>query len=110
MEEGFPYLNSDKITVLYFHNKQRCATCMAVEDVTNEVVAGMDSTKINFICLNIGSKSSKELEHHFDISGPTLLIMKQDRIINLTNSAYLFARIKPEQFKADLKSVIKDME
>lgn len=102
--------DTSKIEVIYFHNKQRCANCIAVEEVTNEVVAGLDSAKIAFQTFAIGEKQNVDLESKLEITGPTLLLFRNNKTINLTTSAYLFARIKPEKFRSDLESAIKDLE
>ena len=104
-----PGSNSPKIEVIYFHKKQRCANCIAVEEVTNNVLKGLDSSKVSFHSYAIGSKETSVLEDTLKIAGPALLLFQGDKKIDLTTSAYLFARIKPEQFRNDLKSAIQDL-
>ena len=102
--------DSSKIEVIYFHNKQRCANCVAVEQESTDIITAMDSSMISFYTYAIGEKENQKLEDTLKIAGPTLLLFKEDKSINLTTSAYLFARIKPEKFREDLKSAIHDLE
>lgn len=99
--------NVELTQVVYFHNERRCATCMAVEDVTKEVIEALDSTKISFHSYEIGNKDCAQLEKDLEIAGQTLLIIAKDTTINLTNTAFMNARVNPDQFKADLKSALE---
>lgn len=98
---------SEKIQIVYFHNERRCATCMAVEEVTNEVVAALDSSKVSFVSYTIGDETCKELEKKFEVSGQTLLVIGSEGTQNLTNTAFMNARVNPDQFKKDLSEALK---
>lgn len=95
--------------VIYFHNERRCATCMAVEEVAQEIVALFDSTQISFNSYEIGNEATAQLEKELEISGQTLLIMGKDTTIDLTNSAFMNARVNPDKFKDELKSALESI-
>ena len=103
-------LDTSKIEVIYFHNKQRCANCVAVEELTGKVVSGMDSSMIRFAHYAIGSNEVAALEDTLQIAGPTVLLFHRGEVINLTTSAYLFARVKPEKYRADLEKAIQELK
>lgn len=93
--------------VVYFHNERRCATCMAVEEVTNEVIAPLDTATISFHSYEIGQAECAQLVADYEIAGQTLLIIGKDTTIDLTNSAFMNARVNPDRFKADLMAVLE---
>lgn len=95
--------------VVYFHNERRCATCMAVEEVTKDVIAQLDSTTISFNSYELGDSATTMMVKDLKIAGQTLLIISKDTIIDLTNSAFMNARVNPDQFKADLKSALDNI-
>lgn len=103
-------VDSTKIQVVYFHNKQRCANCIAVEELTNKVIAAIDSATITFRTYNLGDKDMLGIEDSLKIAGPTMLLFKGNKSIDLTSSAYLHARIKPLQFENDLIAAIHDLD
>ena len=52
---------NDRVEVIYFHGKQRCATCMAIEKNTREVLNSMFANEL---------KSGKVVFKIVDISTP----------------------------------------
>jgi hypothetical protein len=96
--------NSDKIEAYYFHFTARCVTCRTIEAKAkenlevlypNQVKQGL----ITFQSVNLEEASSKPLAEKLGISGQTLLLVKGDRKINLTNEGFMYAVVKPEKFK-----------
>jgi len=96
--------NSDKIEAYYFHFTARCVTCRTIEAKAkenlevlypNQVKQGL----ITFQSLNLEEASSKPLAEKLGVSGQTLLLVKGDQKINLTNEGFMYAVAKPEKFK-----------
>jgi hypothetical protein len=102
--------SASEIKAYYFHATRRCATCMAVEDVTKEVLKANYANKIPFVSINRDEDSKNPLLEKYKVSGQTLLLVKGDKVVDLTNDAFLYARIKPEKFKEKLKSTIDSMK
>lgn len=95
---------SDKIEAYYFHFTTRCATCRTIEAKAkenlevlypNQVKQGL----ITFQSLNLEEASTKPLAERLGVSGQTLLLVKGDQKINLTNEGFMYAVAKPEKFK-----------
>jgi hypothetical protein len=101
---------STDIKAYYFHATRRCATCMAVEDVTKEVLKANYADKIPFESINREEDSKNPLLEKYKVSGQTLLFVKGDKVIDLTNDAFLYARTSPDKFKEKLKSTIDSMK
>jgi len=96
--------SSDKIEAYYFHFTARCTTCKTIEASAkdnletlypNQVKAGV----ITFQSVNLDEESSKTLAERLGVSGQTLLLVKGDQKINLTNDGFMYAVVKPEKFK-----------
>ncbi len=96
--------NSDKIEAYYFHFTARCVTCRTIEAKAkenlevlypNQVKQGL----ITFQSVNLEEASSKSLAERLGVSGQTLLLVKGDQKINLTNEGFMYAVGKPEKFK-----------
>jgi hypothetical protein len=98
------------VQVIYFHATRRCATCMAVEDVSKEVLKDNFGGKISFNSINREEDSKNPLIEKYKVAGQTLLIIKGDKVVDLTNDAFLNARVNPDKFKAKLKTTIESMK
>lgn len=97
------------VKAYYFHATRRCATCEAVEAVTKEALQEYYGDKVTFESINREENKDNPLVSKYEISGQTLLIIKGDEKIDLTNEAFLNARTNPEKFKTKLKSTIDAM-
>ena len=95
--------------LVYFHNERRCATCMAVEDVAKEVIAQYGTDAIEFHSYQIGDAACEKLVKDLQISGQTLLLMGKDTTLNLTNEAFMYARVQPEKYKELLNAALKSV-
>ncbi len=100
-----------KIEVYYFHFTARCHTCRNVEAKAKESVDMLYSDlvqkgKISFQSVNLDDESSKALAQKLNVYGQTLLIVKGDTKINLTNEGFMYANSNPDRFKAIIKEKI----
>ena len=100
----------DKVKVYYFHATRRCATCMAVEDVTKETLKSYNGGKVLFQSINREEDSKNPLIEKYKVNGQTLLLVKGDKVVDLTNDAFLYARTSPDKFKGKLKATIDSLK
>lgn len=98
-------IDTAETTVLYFHSNHRCATCMAVENVTKESL----SENMPFYSIDITLDENKELVKQYGVAGQTLLIVKGEQKVNVTNEAFMFARSNPEKVKTTINSAINSL-
>lgn len=96
--------NSDKIEAYYFHFTARCITCRTIEARAKENLETLYPNQfkqglITFQSVNLEEASNKPLADKLGVSGQTLLIVKGDKKINLTNEGFMYAVVKPEKFK-----------
>ena len=108
------YLKSDAVEVYYFHFTQRCVTCQAIEDETKKAIdelysEALDKEKIAFIALNLEEEDGKKMAEKLNISGQTLLVVKDGKQVNLTNDGFLYARTNPEKLREALQKAIGEI-
>ena len=102
---------SEDIQVYYFHNTNRCATCNAVENETKKALEmfyadKMKASTMDFTSLNLEEDEGKKMAQTFHVSGQTLLIVKGETHVNLTNEGFMNARTNPDKFHVILKTQI----
>ena len=107
-------LQPDMVEVYYFHFIQRCATCQAIENETKKAIdelysEALNEEKIAFISLNLEEEDGKKMAKKLNISGQTLLIVKDGKQVNLTNDGFLYARTNPEKFREALRKAIGEI-
>ena len=104
-------VNNGDVEVYYFHMTTCCVTCRTVESearknidmlYTDQVKAG----KISFTALNLEEATGKSAGERLGVNGQTLLIVKGDQKINITNEGFLYAVSQPDKFKEVIKSKI----
>jgi hypothetical protein len=102
---------SEDLQVYYFHNTKRCATCNAVENETKMALEmffedNMKAGTIEFNSLNLEEDEGKEMAQSLHVSGQTLLIVKGETHVNLTNEGFMNARTNPTKFHEIIKTQI----
>ncbi len=103
-ETGSSDNNSDKIEAYYFHFTARCVTCNTIEAKAKYNLQTLYPNQFNqglitFQSLNLEESVNKPLADRLGVSGQTLLIVKGDKKVNLTNEGFLYAVSKPEKFR-----------
>jgi hypothetical protein len=107
-----PVVSKDgDVEVYYFHMTTRCVTCKTVEAEAqkNVVMLYADQVKagrISFTSLNLDEATGKSLGEKLGVNSQTLLIVKGDQKINITNEGFLYAVSQPQKFAEVMKSKI----
>jgi hypothetical protein len=99
------------VEVYYFHMTLRCTTCKTVEAEARKNVEMLyadqvKSGKISFTALNLEEATGKAMGEKLGVNSQTLLIVKGDQKINITNEGFLYASSKPQKFTEVMKSKI----
>ena len=99
------------VEVYYFHMTMRCTTCKAVEAEARKNVemlyAGqVKDGKISFTALNLEEATGRAMGEKLGVNSQTLLIVKGDQKINITNEGFLYAVSQPQKFTEIMKSKI----
>jgi hypothetical protein len=103
---AFSQNSSEKIEAYYFHNTSRCTTCKTVEAEAKTDLKELYGDKVSFQALNLEEKSTDAIAKKLNVSGQTLLVVKGDKQVNLTNEGFLYAVNNPEKFKKIIKEKV----
>jgi hypothetical protein len=95
-----------KIEAYYFHNATRCTTCKTVEAEAKADLKELYGDNVTFQTLNLEEKSTNAIAKKLKVSGQTLLVVKGDKQVNLTNEGFLYAVTDPDKFKAKIKEKV----
>lgn len=112
-----PEKNNNVVEVLYFHGKQRCATCIAIEKYTKELLAakyGAEQRDSELVFRNVYLTQEKALADKYEITWSSLVVVDHDadgneKPVNMTEFAFRNARHAPDKFKAGLAKQIDEM-
>lgn len=106
----------DHVEVIYFHGKQRCATCVAIERHAKEVVDAMFANevkdgKVVFKIVDISTPEGEALADKYEVTWSSLFVNawkegKETRN-NMTEFAFGNARRNPDAFKKGLSAQIR---
>lgn len=109
---------SDGVEVLYFHGKQRCATCIAIEKGTQEVMEkdladAVRKRKVKFRTIDISREENEAVAEKYEVTWSSLFVVKHkggvETVENLTEFAFGNARKSPEVFKAGVVKTVREM-
>jgi len=100
-----------KVEVYYFHYTRRCVTCQAVETETQKAIQQLYPEQfkkglVTFKSVNLDEKSSETAAKKCKAEGQSLLIISNNKRVELTEQAFMYAKSNPEKLKAELKKVI----
>ena len=110
-------VKKDVVEVLYFHSKQRCATCIAIEKNTKELVESAFAEKLNngeLVFKSVNITEEETLADKYEVSWSSLIIVDYDKngkeeTANLTEFAFGNARTNPDNFKKGVAEQINKM-
>lgn len=100
---------SNGIEVLYFHGKQRCATCIAIEKQTKQAVEELGDNRLTMRTIDISKKENESIVEKYEVAWSSLMVVKGDNVLNLTELGFSLARNNPDGFRERLKSEIKQL-
>ncbi len=98
--------SAGKVEAYYFHNTSRCITCKTVEAETKADLENLYGNRVSFQALNLEEDATKPIAKKLKVSGQTLLLVKGDKQINITNEGFLYARTNPAKFKTIIKEKV----
>ena len=109
---------SDGVEVLYFHGKQRCTTCIAIEKGTQEVMEkdladAVRKGEVKFRTIDISREENEAVAEKYEVTWSSLFVVKHkdgvEAVENLTEFAFGNARKSPEVFKAGVMKTVREM-
>ena len=100
---------ADVTEVLYFHGKQRCATCNAIEKLTKEVIDSLANKDIVVRVIDISKKENEAIADKYEVTWSSLVLDRNGKVENLTAMGFSYAKGEPEIFKAKLIDAIDNI-
>lgn len=115
--ESKEQVKNDVVEVLYFHNKQRCATCVAIEKNTTELLETTFADKLRsgkLVFKSVDITEEETLADKYEVSWSSLIIVDYDKngkeeSTNMTEFAFGNARTNLESFKKGIAEQINTM-
>lgn len=95
---------SGVVEVLYFHGKQRCVTCNAIEQLTREVVDSLADAQVVMRVVDITQQEA--LANKYEVTWSSLILDRDGKVENLTKMGFTCAKGQPALFKAKLAEAI----
>lgn len=108
----------DHVEVLYFHGKQRCPTCIAIENNTKTAIEEnfaeeMKSGNVEFKIIDISKTENEKIAEKYEVTWSSLFVVKykagKETSENMTGFAFGNARKSPDAFKAGIVKTVNDM-
>ena len=108
----------DHVEVLYFHGKQRCATCIAIENNAKTALEENfgEQTKngdVEFKVIDISKDENEKIAEKYEVTWSSLFVVKykegKETSENMTEFAFGNARKSPEVFKTGVVRVVNEM-
>ena len=96
------------VYVYYFHGKQRCKTCIAVGNVTQQAVKEMyaDNPKVKFIEVHTDDEANAALVEKYEVTWNALIIAKGDDSNDITKYAFANAINSPDVLNDLIKTEV----
>lgn len=107
----------DQVEVVYFHGKQRCASCIAIEKSARETVETVFADEVKrgrvvFKTVDISTPEGEALADRYEVTWSSLFVNVwrdgRETRHDLTDFAFGNARKNPDAFKAGLSDRIRE--
>lgn len=108
----------DHVEVMYFHGKQRCATCMAIEKYAREVVEKdfaneKKKGKVVFKIVDISTDEGEKIAKKYRVTWSSLFVngwkAGKEKRNDMTQFAFKNARKNSDEFKRGVSEKIKEL-
>jgi len=107
-------VSSTKVEAYYFHFNARCVTCKTVEaqakaDIETLYPELVKSGKVSFKAVNLDEAEGEAIGNKLGVNGQTLLLVRGEQKINITNEGFMYAVSQPDKLKAVIKEKVDIM-
>lgn len=108
----------DRVEVIYFHGKQRCITCRAIEKLTNEVLETtfkdqIAKGKVIYKIIDISEPKNEAIAEKYEVTWSSLYINGwkggKETVNNMTEFSFSNAKGSPDVFKEGIKNRIEEL-
>lgn len=108
----------DRVEVIYFHGKQRCVTCRAIEQLMNEVLEAtfknqIDKGAVVYKVIDISDPQNEAITDKYEVTWSSLYINGwkggKETVNNMTEFSFANAKGSPDIFKEGIKNKINEL-
>ncbi len=108
----------DVVEVLYFHAKQRCVTCLAIQSLTEEMLQtkfaqAVKDGKVVYKVVDISTPEGEKIADQYEVTWSSLFVNKFDKGVetknNLTEMGFAYAKNTPDVFKAEFTAKLNSL-
>ena len=108
----------DRVEVIYFHGKQRCVTCSAIEQLTNEVLEAtfrnqIDKGAVVYKVIDISDPQNEAITDKYEVTWSSLYINGwkggKETVNNMTEFSFANEKGSPDIFKEGIKNKINEL-
>ena len=105
-----------KLQIVYFHAKNRCPTCLSIEENTKKTLdtyfaAQVKDGTIKFQVLDVSESKNEKIAEKYEASGSSLFLTKvngtKETTTDFTNYAFSYSHTQADKFIAGLKAEIE---
>lgn len=107
--------NAEQVEIIYFHGKQRCPTCLAIESETKalmeeDLAPQVEANNVKMSIVDFSTEEGKEIAKKYKVSFSSLILVanpgKNETVENLTNFAFANARSNATEFKKGVRDKV----
>lgn len=90
-----------QVVVYYFHGKQRCKTCIGIQNVAQEAIAETfaDNNNVKFVEVDFSERANAELANKYEVAFSSLVVAISTDHVNLTEFAFANVNSNPVALK-----------
>ena len=98
-----------KVTVYYFHGRQRCPGCVAVQEISKKAYDGFfaDNQDVRFMEVDFSRRENYDLAEKYEVVFSSLIIATEDGFLDLTQDAFAYANTNPAELE---KLIVSETE
>lgn len=109
---------NDGVEILYFHGKQRCITCNAIERLTTEVInetfaQELKDGKLSMQIIDISTPEGEAIADRYEVTWSSLFFNKwedgNEARNNITQLGFAKAKNMPKEFKSDITNQLTEL-
>lgn len=101
-------VDANQVVVYYFHSKQRCPTCLRIQEITEMTIREdfADNGNVIFEEVDYSEARNEKLADKYEIAMSSLIIAKGDTHENMSETAFANAMRNPEALKSAINETV----
>lgn len=103
-------LDDKTVNVVYFHGKQRCKTCLNIQEIAKNTIAEqfVGNENVKFVEIDFSEKANESLAEKYEVAWSSLIIIKGDNFENMTDEAFSKANNDAEGLKSSIVDKVNE--